>query len=256
LPSITISTVWSESKLAVQCMRSPSIPLPLIVWISLPLPMLGKAPLMSIRSTPAMCLSHQAACALLTVIAATSTADRQFLLPNWPSLSCPLLSASSAISSATTFSTTCPMQLAKEMQRYALSVVLSSFPGIPITTPLACFQTAGCRPVPITDHASSTIRIFSHSQSRCQPPKVNLSEPVAFPTACTNRARSTACWVTDWCFCPTGASSKYWPCSFGGKDSRLTIFSFLVIVSACYSSLSGRACTVTPAHGLANFAAL
>jgi len=123
LPAISISTVSSVRTLAIHRMRSPSIPLPIIVWISLPLPMLGKAVLMSIRCMPVMWSSLPAACALSTTIAAGSIADRLFVLPYLLLLSSPLLSASSASSSATTFSTTLPMQLSREMKRYTFGFV-------------------------------------------------------------------------------------------------------------------------------------
>ena len=114
LPSITISTLWSVRERAFHRMRSLCIPLPLIVWISLPLHTLRKAALMFIGTLPAMWASLQAVCALSTMIAAASIDDRLFLLPYWPLLSSPLLEASSASCSATTISTTCPCSLVEK----------------------------------------------------------------------------------------------------------------------------------------------
>lgn len=48
LPFITIVTVLSVGQLEFHRMRTPSIPWPLIVWISLPLTILGNAASMSI----------------------------------------------------------------------------------------------------------------------------------------------------------------------------------------------------------------
>jgi len=81
LPSITISTVQSDRQLAIHCLRSLSILLPLNGMISLPLPTVGKAALISIRSMLAMLPCFQAGCALSTLIATTSNADHVFLLP-------------------------------------------------------------------------------------------------------------------------------------------------------------------------------
>jgi len=119
--SITVLTFWSVRQLAVHYIRCLFIPLPLIVWISFPLPTLGNAALMYIRSMPAMWPSFQAACGLLTMLAAVSIANHLFLLPSWLLVSCPLPSASSASSSATTVWTTIPMQRSREMKSYTLS---------------------------------------------------------------------------------------------------------------------------------------
>jgi len=104
-------------------MRSPSIFLAFIAWISLPLATLGNTALISIRRTPMMLSSFDAECALSTLMTAASMVDLFFLLRNWPSRNSAHLSASSDISSATTFSTTFPMQLSKEIVRYDFSFV-------------------------------------------------------------------------------------------------------------------------------------
>jgi len=118
LPSITISNIVSERKLSVHRMMSLSIPLVFIVWISHPLATHGNASLISIRITPAMLSSFHAECALSTMMAAALMADLFFLLPHWPSLSCAHFSTLSDSSSATTFLTTFPMHLCKEIERY------------------------------------------------------------------------------------------------------------------------------------------
>jgi len=59
----------------------------------------------------------QAACALSTMMAAASMADRPFLLQNCLSLSSPVQSALSDSSSVATFSTTVPMQLSSDLGR-------------------------------------------------------------------------------------------------------------------------------------------
>jgi len=86
--------------------------------------------------------------------------------------------------------------------------------------------------------------------------KDSLTGPGYLPTKCANRARSTACSVTDCCGYHACGSSKPWSHTFGGRDSSLSISSFSVMVFACLSLLSVRAATVAPAHWLANFAAL
>jgi len=115
LPSITISTVLSDRELSFHHIRSPSIFLTFVKLTSHPLATLGKAALMSMRSTPVMWPFVQAAWALSTMMAAASMADRPFLLPNCPSLSNPHLSGSSDSSSAATFSTTFPIPLSTDM---------------------------------------------------------------------------------------------------------------------------------------------
>ena len=82
MSSITISTVLSERKLSVHHMRSLSIRLAFIAWISHPLATYGNAALISIRRTPMMLSSFQVECALSTMMAAVSMADHFFLLPN------------------------------------------------------------------------------------------------------------------------------------------------------------------------------
>jgi len=69
-----------------------------------------------------LCAIH-AECSLSTMMAAVSMADLFFLLPNWPSLSSALFSARLDSSSATTLSTTFPMQLRKEIVQYNFSFV-------------------------------------------------------------------------------------------------------------------------------------
>jgi len=148
------------------------------------------------------------------------------------------------------------MQVSREIERYPVGFMYSSFPGLRITTSLTHFHMAGRLPVRTTDFTTSMIRFFSHFQSRCTVPQASFSGPGAFPIDSTNRAHSTACPVTEWCTCPTGGSSKYWLCSIGEKNSHLSISSFSVIVFACIPSLPVRALTVPPARGLANFTAL
>lgn len=125
-----------------------------------------------------------------------------------------------------------------------------------IRTALDRFHTADWRHDRTTAFASYTIRCFSRCQSLRMAPKENLSGPGAFRMDCANRAHSTAYSVTDWCACATGGNSKYWLCSFGGKDSHLGISSFLVRVFACFPSLSVRASKRAAARGLANFITL
>lgn len=210
VPSITILTVRSVSEIVVHHVMSPSIPWPLSVSISLPLLTLGKASLMSIRSTPARWPSHQAASALSTRIATALIADSFFLLPYCPSLSCPLLSASSTSSFATSFSTTFPMQLSGEMERYVMSFMQSSFLCLQIAILQAHFHRAGCGPIRTAAFASPTILAFFHSQSRHMAPKNSLVGPGAFMAECENRAPLTPCSVMDWCACPAAGCLKYW----------------------------------------------
>jgi len=89
------------------------------------------------------------------MLAAESMADRPFLLPNCPSLSSPLLSSPSDNSFRTTFSTTFPIQLSRDMERYAFRFVYLSLPGLGIITPLGRFNTAGCLPVPMAPSAKN-----------------------------------------------------------------------------------------------------
>jgi len=159
LLSIIICTVLSERKLSVHRIRSSSICLTFIKLTSLPYTTVRKAALMSMRSTPVMWPCVQDAWALSTMMVAVSMADRPFLLPNYPSFSSRILSASADNSSATTFLTTFPMQRSGDMEGYAFSFVLSSLPGLQITTPLGRFHTAGCRPMRIAAFVIPTILI-------------------------------------------------------------------------------------------------
>jgi len=193
LPSITVSTVQSVRQHAMHRMRSPSIPLPNIRWITHLLSLVWDGALMFIRSIPAMWPSLQAECALSIMIAATSIADRSFLLSYWPSPSSPLLPASSASSFGTTFSTNFPIQLGREMKRYCWNIVWSFVPGLWITILLAHFQAARCLPVPMIAITSSTIRSSSHSQSSGWAPKDCLSEPGALSTDSVNWVGKTTC---------------------------------------------------------------
>jgi len=122
--------------------------------------------------------------------------------------------------------------------------------------PLACYHIAACPSVRTMPFASSRILYSSCAERRHTAPNFNFSRPGAFPTDCQKRVCSTSCSVTDWCDCPARGSSMYWSCSFGGNNSHLSISSFLVMVFACFPTLSVRACMVTPVHGLVNFAAL
>ena len=121
--SITINTIRSVMELVIHCMRSPSSPLPLIEWISLPLPTLLKAALMSNSGVLPMWPSLWAAGTLSTMIATASIANCCVLLPYWLPVRCPLLPTSSISSSVTTFLTTHPMHLSKDMERYTISFV-------------------------------------------------------------------------------------------------------------------------------------
>jgi len=69
LPLITIFTILSERKLSVHCMRSVSICLVFIPWISLHLAMHGDPALISIRRTLVMLSSLHGECALSTMMA-------------------------------------------------------------------------------------------------------------------------------------------------------------------------------------------
>jgi len=70
-----------------------------------------------------MLSSLYAECALSTMMAAALMADLFSVMPNWLLLNSALLSASSDSSSATTFSTTFPMQLSNEIVQYDFSFV-------------------------------------------------------------------------------------------------------------------------------------
>jgi len=103
LPSIIISTVLSHRQLSVHRIRSPSICLTIIKLTSPPFATRRKAASMSMRSTPVLWAFVRAAWALSTMIAAASMADHPILLPNCPSLSNHLRSATSDNSPETTF---------------------------------------------------------------------------------------------------------------------------------------------------------
>jgi len=206
LPSITISTILSDRTLSVHRIRSPSICLTFMKLTSLPFATLGKAALMSMRSTPVMWPFVQAAWALWTMMAMALMADCLFLLPNCLSLCSPRLSALSDNSSVATFSTTFPMQLSRDMERYAFSFVQSALPGLRITTPLDRFHTAGGLPVRIAALVSLTILSLSHFQSSCMAPKDSLFGPSAFLTDYEYKAHTTACSVRRVCVLSAGGS--------------------------------------------------
>jgi len=116
-PSISIATILCERTLSVLRIMSPFICLTFIKLSGLRFGTLGKAALMSMRSTPGMWPFVQPAWALSTMMAAASMADRPFLLPNCQWHNSLLLLASSDSSSAATFLTTIQMQLSSDIER-------------------------------------------------------------------------------------------------------------------------------------------
>jgi hypothetical protein len=190
--------------------------------------------------------SLQVMTAPLAMIATMSIDDRLCLLPFWPSLSSPLLSASSASSYATTFATIFAMLRRSEMERYTLRFGSSSFPGFHIITTLAHVDTAGCQPVRNTACASSSIFSASHFQSRHMSPYGTLSRHGILVTDRPKRGCPTTSLAMDQCASPPRGSLKCWSCSFWGKDSHLTISYFFGMVFAFFPSLSVRASTAAP----------
>jgi hypothetical protein len=190
------------------------------------------------------------------LFATTSIANHLCLHPDCLSLISPPLSISSACRTATTVSTTFPIQLSRTIERYVLSLLLLSFLGLQLSTRLAWFDQAGCQPLQTTVFTSCTILTFSQCQSDGMAPNDSFSGPRDNLTHRPKKVCLAASFITYWCGYATMGCLKSWSCCIGGKASCLSRLYFSALKFAWYPSLCVRASTIASVRGLVNFAAL